>query len=132
MAIGWPSRSTVKVSGVPALPVTVRYMALKSPICSPSMAVIDVARLEAGLGGDAVRLDRGDAGGQLVAAAEPDRAGEQQDREDEVRHRAGGDDRRALGHRLVGKLIARSCGLIRATVSGSGMLAPLASPWNLT
>ena len=32
----------------------------------------------------------------------------------------------------VGKLIARSCGVIRAIVSGSGMLAPLASPWNLT
>jgi hypothetical protein len=32
----------------------------------------------------------------------------------------------------VGKLIARSCGLIRATASGSGMLAPFTSPWNFT
>ena len=40
MVIGWSLRSTVKVSGVPALPVTVRYMALKSPIFSPSIAVI--------------------------------------------------------------------------------------------
>ncbi|MDF9865683.1 hypothetical protein M2437_004665 [Methylorubrum pseudosasae] len=32
----------------------------------------------------------------------------------------------------VGKLTARSCGLMRATASGSGTLAPLASPTNFT
>ena len=32
----------------------------------------------------------------------------------------------------VGKLVARSSGLMRATDCASGMLAPLASPWNFT
>ncbi len=63
-------------------------------------ALDQVAGLEAGLRRRAVRIDRRDPGGQLEAASEPDRAGKQQDREDEVRHRPGDDDRRALGDRL--------------------------------